>query len=136
MFRVKCPKAPAKLPFSHGKCVNSTVPQQQLPLFIPSGHQTSFGRPIDVYMKSGLHIGVHWTSKRRLMPTEKYNNFFRKTIENICTFFKKFKFLNILVQFMKYYEKNVYLQLKIAYINGQSKLTITYKNKQKILKYS
>ena len=70
------------------------------------------------------------------MPTEKYNNFFRKTIENICTFFKKFKFLNFLVQSMKYYEKNVYLQLKIAYINGQSKLTITYKNKQKMLKYS
>ena len=24
---------------------------------------------MDVYMKSGLHIDVHWTSKGRLMPT-------------------------------------------------------------------
>ena len=36
---------------------------------VPSGHQTSFGRPVDVNMKSRLHIDVHWTSKRRLMPT-------------------------------------------------------------------
>ena len=27
---------------------------------------------MDVYMKFGLHIDVHWTSKGRLMPTEKY----------------------------------------------------------------
>ena len=26
---------------------------------------------IDVYMKSRLHIDVHWTSKERLMPTGK-----------------------------------------------------------------
>ena len=39
-------------------------------LFVsPCGHQTSFGHPIDVYMKSGLHIDVRWTSKGRLMPT-------------------------------------------------------------------
>ena len=36
---------------------------------IPGGHQTFFWRPIDVYMKSGLHIDVHWTSKGHLMPT-------------------------------------------------------------------
>ena len=35
---------------------------------LPSGHQTSFGRSMDVYMKSGLHIDVYWTSKGRLMP--------------------------------------------------------------------
>ena len=35
----------------------------------PSGHQTSFGRPMDVYMKPILHIDVHWTSKGRQMPT-------------------------------------------------------------------
>ena len=35
----------------------------------PSVHQTSFGRPRDVYINSGLHIDVHWTSKGRLMPT-------------------------------------------------------------------
>ena len=33
------------------------------------GHQTSFGRLTDVYMKSRLHIDVHWTSKGCLMPT-------------------------------------------------------------------
>ena len=37
----------------------------------PSGYRTSFGRPMDVYMKSGLHIDVHWTSKGRLMPIGK-----------------------------------------------------------------
>ena len=37
--------------------------------FRPSGHQTSFGRPVDVCMKSGLHIDFHWTSKGRLIPT-------------------------------------------------------------------
>ena len=33
-----------------------------------SGHQTSFGRLMDVFMKSGHHIDVYWTSKGRLMP--------------------------------------------------------------------
>ena len=33
------------------------------------GHQTPFGSPTNVCMKSGLHIDVHWTSKGRLMPT-------------------------------------------------------------------
>ena len=32
-------------------------------------HQTSPGRPMDVHMKSGLHIDAHWTSEGRLMPT-------------------------------------------------------------------
>ena len=27
------------------------------------------GRPLNVYMKSTIHIDVHWTSKGRLMPT-------------------------------------------------------------------
>ena len=36
---------------------------------LPSGHQTCFGRPMDVYMKSRLHTDVHWTSKVRLIPT-------------------------------------------------------------------
>ena len=31
--------------------------------------QTSFRRPMDVYMKSGLHIDVHWASKGLLIPT-------------------------------------------------------------------
>ena len=35
----------------------------------PNGHQTSFGRPMDVYMKSELHIDVHWMFKGRLLPT-------------------------------------------------------------------
>ena len=30
-------------------------------------------RPMDVYMKSGLHIDVHWTSKGRLMSTGSSN---------------------------------------------------------------
>ena len=36
---------------------------------LPSGRQTSFGRAMEVYMKPGLHIAIHWTSKGRLMPT-------------------------------------------------------------------
>ena len=37
---------------------------------LPSGHQTSFGLPMDVYMKSELHVDVvHWTSKGHLMLT-------------------------------------------------------------------
>ena len=35
---------------------------------LPSGHQTSFVRPMDVYMKLRLHIDDHWTSKRRVIP--------------------------------------------------------------------
>ena len=35
----------------------------------PNGHQTSFGRPMDIYMKSKLHIDVHWMFKGRLLPT-------------------------------------------------------------------
>ena len=34
-----------------------------------NGHQTSFERPMDVYMTSWLHIDVYWTSKESLMPT-------------------------------------------------------------------
>lgn len=29
---------------------------------LPSGRQTSFGRPMGVYLKSGLHMDDHWTS--------------------------------------------------------------------------
>ena len=36
-----------------------------------TGHQTSIGPPVDVYIKSGLHIDVHLTSKGRLIPTGK-----------------------------------------------------------------
>ena len=35
---------------------------------LPSEHQMSLGRLMNVYMKSGLHIDVHWTSKGRLCP--------------------------------------------------------------------
>ena len=36
----------------------------------PTGHHTAFRRPMDLCMKSGFHVDVHWTSDRRLMPTE------------------------------------------------------------------
>ena len=44
----------------------------------PSGHETSSGRPMDVYMKSGLDIDVHWTSKGRLIPNGKKDNYIQK----------------------------------------------------------
>ena len=44
----------------------------------PSGHETSFGRPMDVYMKSGLYIDVHWTSKGRLIPNGKKDDYIQK----------------------------------------------------------
>ena len=39
--------------------------------FQPPGHQTSFGHPMDVYMKFRLHIEIHWTTNGRLMSTGK-----------------------------------------------------------------
>ena len=47
-------------------------------LSVPSGHRTSFGRSMDVYMKSGLHINVHGMSKGRLIPTGSAQNLFKK----------------------------------------------------------
>ena len=47
-------------------------------LSVPSGHRTSFGRSMDVYMKSGLHIDVHGMSKGRLMSTGSAQNLFKK----------------------------------------------------------
>ena len=38
-------------------------------ILYPSWYQASFGLPVDVDIKSGLHIDVNWTYKRRLMPT-------------------------------------------------------------------
>ena len=61
------------------------------PYFDPSGHQTSFGRLMDVFMKSGGRLMFYWTSKGRLMPagiqvlscefckTFFLNNFFYRT---------------------------------------------------------
>ena len=34
MYRVKCTKAFAEFPFFHGECINLTISQQQLQLFI------------------------------------------------------------------------------------------------------
>ena len=34
MYRVKCKKAFAEFPFFHGECINLTISQQQLQLFI------------------------------------------------------------------------------------------------------
>ena len=59
-------------------------------MLTPSWHQESSGRSMDVYMKSGLHIDVHWTSKGLLMPTGiKYQaktckSYVRDTEKNIC----------------------------------------------------
>ena len=51
------------------KKIKATYWSRGIPEKLPSGHQTSFGRAMDVYMKSRLHIDVHWTSNRRLIPT-------------------------------------------------------------------
>ena len=59
-------------------------------MLTPSWHQESSGRSMDVYMKSGLHIDVHWTSKGLLMPTGiKYQaktckSYVRDNEKNIC----------------------------------------------------
>ena len=59
-------------------------------MLTPSWHQESSGRSIDVYMNSGLHIDVHWTSKGLLMPTGiKYQaktckSYVRDNKKNIC----------------------------------------------------
>ena len=34
MYRVKCTKAFAEFPFFHGECINLTISQEQLQLFI------------------------------------------------------------------------------------------------------
>ena len=34
MYRVKCAKAFAEFPFFHGECINLTISQEQLQLFI------------------------------------------------------------------------------------------------------
>ena len=61
------------------------------PYFDPSGHQTAFGRLMDVFMTSGGRLMFYWTSKGRLMPagiqvlscefckTSFLNNFFYRT---------------------------------------------------------
>ena len=59
-------------------------------MLTPSWHQESSGRSIDVYMKSGLYIDVHWTSKGLLVPTGiKYQaktckSYVRDNEKNIC----------------------------------------------------
>ena len=48
-------------------------------------------RPMDVYMKSGLHVNVRWTSKGRLMPTGILRRYVEDQISTnlhiICTYF-------------------------------------------------
>ena len=103
-------------------CLRKQLNETQI--FKPSGHQTSFGRPTDVYMKSGLRIDVHWTSKRRLMhngrhiklnhrnialllqeATQKYwkHRFLNKMLLSLCALFStycgfaSFAYLNVRV---------------------------------------
>ena len=87
----------------------------------PSGHRSSFGRPMEVYMKSGLHTDVHWKSRGRLMPTGTKPNCINLVLTNKEEIFKN---SNVLAVGISHHHSFIVTALKSQFIKGNAKIKL------------
>ena len=95
----------------------------KIPMFsiCPSGHRSSFGRPVEVYMKSELHIDVHWKSRGRLKPTGAKPNCINLVLTSKEEIFKN---SNVLAAGISHHRSFIVTALKSQFIKGNAKIKL------------